>query len=107
MKLLYKPLALISGLIAARVGKAAFKSLWSRVDERDPPEPSSAETTFPKVVGAATLEAVTMATTAATINRATAAMFHYVTGVWPGKAPETPEEKAEKKAQKKSKKHGN
>lgn len=107
MKLLYKPFSLIAGVIAGRVGKTTFKSLWSRVDERDPPEPTAPETTFPKVVGAAALEAVTMATVAATINRATAAAFHYLTGVWPGKAPETPEEKAEKKAEKKSKKRGN
>lgn len=106
MKLLYKPFSLIAGIIAGRVGKASFKSLWSQLDEREPPEPTAPETTFPKVVGAAALEAVTMATVAATINRATAAAFHWVTGVWPGKAPESPEEKAEKKAQKKSKKRG-
>lgn len=100
------PFSLIAGVIAGRIGKATFKSLWSQVDEREPPEPTAPETTFPKVVSAAALEAVTMATVAATVNRATAALFHYLTGVWPGKAPETPEEKSEKKAEKKSKKRG-
>jgi hypothetical protein len=104
VKLLYKPFSLISGVIATKIGKATFKSLWSRVDEREPPEPTAPETTFTKVVGAAALQAVTMATVTATVDRATAEAFHYLTGVWPGKPPAIPEEKAEKKAEKKSKK---
>jgi hypothetical protein len=104
VKFLYKPFSLISGVIAGRIGKATFESLWSRVDEREPPKPTAPETTFPKVVGAAALKAVTVATVTASVERATAATFHYLTGVWPGDAPETTEEKAEKKTEKKSKK---
>jgi hypothetical protein len=39
---------------------------------------------MPKVVGAAALEAATMAGVAAAVNRFTAAGFHYLFGVWPG-----------------------
>lgn len=88
MKLLFKPFSLITGLIAARVGKALFKGLWSRVDEREPPKPTAPEASFPKVVGAAALEAATMATVAAAADRAAAAAFHHLTGVWPEKPAE-------------------
>lgn len=93
MKLLYKPLALIFGVIAARIGRGVFKSLWARIDKRDPPDPTTAETTWPKVVGAAALEAATMAGVAAVADRASARAFEHLTGVWPGeKRPEPADE---------------
>jgi hypothetical protein len=104
VKLLYKPFALISGVIASRIGKTTFKLLWVRLDDREPPEPTAPETTFTKVVGAAALEAVTMSTVTATVDRATAAVFHYLFGVWPGKPPGIYVDKDELKAEKKSKK---
>lgn len=88
MKLLYKPFSLIAGLIAARIGKAIFKSLWSRIDDREPPEPSAPNTSLTKVVSAAALEAATMAGVGAAADRAAAQTFHHLTGVWPGKPPE-------------------
>jgi hypothetical protein len=88
MKLLYKPFALITGLIAARIGRAVFKGLWSRVDERDPPDPTAPDASLTKVVSAAALEAATMASVAAAADRAAAEAFHHLTGVWPGKPTE-------------------
>jgi hypothetical protein len=88
MKLLYKPFALIAGLIAARVGKAMFDGLWARVDDREPPTPTAPDVSLPKVVGAAALKAATMASVAAAADRAAAEAFHHLTGVWPGKPPE-------------------
>jgi hypothetical protein len=92
MKLLYKPFGLIAGLIAARIGRGIFKSLWGRVDRRDPPDPTAPEAGMSKVVGAAVLEAATMAGVAAAADRMAAQAFHHLTGVWPGE----PAEKKEK-----------
>src|SRR5436309_10369399 len=39
MRLLYKLLAKITGAFASRIGKTAFKSVWSRIDQEDPPKP--------------------------------------------------------------------
>jgi Protein of unknown function (DUF4235) len=91
-KLLYKPLALIGSLIAARLGKTVFKRLWARVDEAEPPEPSTEQASVQKVVGAAVLEAATMAGIAAAVDRATARLFQYLTGLWPGKQEQDEEE---------------
>jgi len=87
MKLLFKPFSLIAGLIAARIGQALFKALWSRIDDREPPKPSAPDTTLTKVVSAAALEAATMAGVGAAVDRAAARTFHHLTGVWPGKPP--------------------
>jgi hypothetical protein len=43
---------------------------------------------MPKVVGAAALEAATMAGVAAAADRVAAQAFHHLTGVWPGKRAE-------------------
>jgi Protein of unknown function (DUF4235) len=93
MKLLYKPFSLIAGLIAARIGRALFQGLWSRVDRAEPPEPTAPEAPMPKVVGAAALEAATMAGVTAAADRVAAQAFHHLTGVWPGK-PAKPAKKS-------------
>jgi hypothetical protein len=104
MKLLYKPFALIFSVIAARMGKGVYKSLWARIDRDQPPKPTTERATFAKAVGAATLEAATMAGASAAADRASAKVFHYMTGYWPTPKEEKKAEKEEKKAEKKDKK---
>ncbi len=101
MKLLYKPFAIITSLISARVGRNAFRSLWSRIDEERPPRPTAGEGTLPKVVGAAALEAATMAAISAAASHSSARAFHYLTGVWPGaKSEKDSDEQQEEDAEK-------
>ncbi|HZU39506.1 MAG TPA: DUF4235 domain-containing protein [Solirubrobacteraceae bacterium] len=88
MKLLYKPFGIITALIAARIGKAIFTSIWSRIDDREPPETTAPSATMPKVVGAKVLEAATMAGVGAAADRISAKFFHHLTGAWPGSDPE-------------------
>jgi hypothetical protein len=88
MRLLYKPFSLIAGLIAARVGRAMFNRIWSRLDTAEPPDPTAPGTDLPRVVSAAAIEAATMAGVAAAADRAAARTFHYLTGVWPSKRGE-------------------
>jgi hypothetical protein len=89
MKILYKPFGLIAAFIAARLGKSIFKGLWAKIDDAEPPAPTAPNATLPKVVGAAALEAATMAGVGAAVDRATARAFHHLTGIWPGDAPES------------------
>ena len=85
MKLLYKPFAIIAGVIAAKVGQSIFKAVWAKIDnEAEPPKGTTHEATVGKVVGAAALEAATLAGTKAVVDRASARSFEYLTGFWPG-----------------------
>jgi hypothetical protein len=84
MKILYKPFGIIAGLISARIAASIFKALWARIDEADPPKPTTEDASFPKVVGAAVLEAATSAGVGAAVDRAGARAFHHLTGIWPG-----------------------
>jgi hypothetical protein len=92
MKILYKPFGLIAAAIAARIGKSIFRGLWSKIDDAEPPAATAPNATLPKVVGAAALEAATMAGVGAAVDRATARAFHHLTGIWPGDEPESENE---------------
>lgn len=89
MKILYKPFGILAGVIAARAGRAAFKKVWGRIDEADPPDPTTEEAALPKVIAAAALEAATMAAVAAAFDRFSARAFHHLTGYWPGEKHQT------------------
>jgi len=93
MKLLYKPFAIVFSVIAARLGKGIFKSLWARIDRKDPPPPTAETASLGKVVGAAALEAATMAGVGAMADRASARTFQYLTGYWPGEKAEDEEKR--------------
>lgn len=97
MKLVYKPFKAFFGVIGARLGKSVFKSLWARIDKDEPPKPTTEKASFAKVVGAASLEAATMAGVAAAADRAAARTFHYLTGYWPAKKPDKDKKKDNKK----------
>ncbi len=95
MKLLYKPFAIIAGIVAARLGRKAFKQLWGKFDEQDPPDPATEEAAAGKIIAAAALEAATMAAVAAAVDRAGARAFHHLFGIWPGKKQEDKTEQIE------------
>jgi hypothetical protein len=84
MKLIYKPFGIVCGLVAGLISKKLFEALWGIVDKREPPKPTTLETTWPKVLGAAVVEGVTFKVTRAAVDRAGAKGFAHVTGFWPG-----------------------
>jgi hypothetical protein len=91
MRLLYKPFAIIAGLISARIGRSVFRSIWGRIDQEPPPAPGTGQGSMGKVVGAEALQAGVMAGTAAAVDRLFARVFHHLIGIWPKKPPK-PEE---------------
>ena len=92
LRLLYKPLAIISGLISARIGRAIFRAIWRRIDNEPHPSPGSGRGSAAKVVGGEALQAGVMAAVAAAVDRAFATGFHNIIGVWPKKPPEPDED---------------
>ena len=87
MRILYKPFAIIAGVIGSKLGKRAFQSLWSKIDDDEPPGATAPSASLAKVVGAAVLKAATLAGVAAAVDRVSAMCFHYLTGIWPGEKP--------------------
>jgi hypothetical protein len=84
MKFLYKPFGIIAGIVGAKIGQNAFKAVWSKVDDGEPPKPTNEDAGLPKVVAASALEAATLAAVGAAVDRLSMRWFHYLTGIWPG-----------------------
>ena len=84
MKLLYKPFGLILGIIGGLLGKQLFDYVWTKFDDQEPPEATTQQTTWPKVLGAAAVEGIAFKTTRAVVDRYGAKGFYYLTGFWPG-----------------------
>jgi hypothetical protein len=84
VKLLYKPFGIVFGLAAGALAKRLFDLVWGLFDDADPPKATTARATWPKVLGAAALQAVTFKVTRAAVDRAGAKGYERLTGVWPG-----------------------
>ncbi|HVS28969.1 MAG TPA: DUF4235 domain-containing protein [Solirubrobacteraceae bacterium] len=91
MKLLYKPLGIVFGVLAGLLGRRLFQGLWGLIDEQDPPTATTKPSTWKKVLAAAALEGLTFKVARAAVDRAGASGFERVTGVWPGEQPAQPE----------------
>ena len=91
MRILYKPFAIIASIVGARLGRRTFRSVWTRLDPGEPPPTATTEeASLTKVVGAAALEAATMAGIEAAVDRMSVRTFHYLTGIWPAKKQHEP-----------------
>jgi hypothetical protein len=92
MKLIYKPIGIICGVIAGLLSKRLFEFIWSKIDDSDPPKPTTKYAPWGKVLAAAAVEGVTFKVTRAAVDRAGAKGFDHLTGVWPGEKVPDPEE---------------
>ena len=89
MKLVYKPFGIVFGILAGILSKKIFEAVWGVFDKEEPPKPTTLETTWPKVIGAAVVQGVTFKVTRAAVDRAAASGFAHFTGYSPGdKKPE-------------------
>ena len=56
MKLLYKPVGIVMGILAGLIGRQLFNFIWGRFDKEEPPEATTRDSPLPKVLGAAALQ---------------------------------------------------
>jgi len=90
MKVLYKPFGLIISILAGLLARQVFNQVWGHIDDREPPKPTTKETSWGRLLGATAVQGVTFAITKAVVNRSGAKGFYRLTGIWPGeKRPET------------------
>ncbi len=89
MKILYKPFGIIIGIVAGILARQVFNQVWGHIDGREPPKPTTLESSWRRVLGAAAVQGATFAVTKAAVNRSGAKGFQWLTGFWPGeKRPE-------------------
>jgi hypothetical protein len=86
MKLLYKPFAIIAGLLAGRAAGAIFKRLWAFLaKETEIPQAMEQSRGWTEVVVAAMLKGAVFGAVKALADRMFATGYFRQTGVWPGK----------------------
>ena len=56
MSLVFKPIGILSGLLAGVVGKKIFELIWGLIDDQDPPEPKYRDVHLAKLAAALLLE---------------------------------------------------
>jgi len=92
MKIIYKPIGIILGLVAALIGKRAFNFAWTKIDVVDPPKATTEEAAWPKLLTAAALQGVIFKLIRVVVDRYGARGFQYLTGVWPGEKRPDPDD---------------
>lgn len=87
VKALYKPFAILFGLLGGLIAGKVVQQVWSRVgDENDvPPAPDQKEAAWKTVLIGAALQGVIYGIVKAAIKRGGAVGVEKATGKWPGK----------------------
>ena len=84
MGVIYKPFGILFGLLAGLVGKKLFDFVWTKIDDEDPPKPTTQETSWAKLLSAAAVQGVIFRMTRVVVDRYGAIGWNYLTGAWPG-----------------------
>jgi hypothetical protein len=92
MGVIYKPFGIVLGILAGLVGKKIFNFVWTKIDDEDPPKPTTQETSWAKILSSAAVQGVIFRITRVVVDRYGAIGFHYLTGVWPGEKRPDPDE---------------
>jgi hypothetical protein len=92
MGLIYKPIGIVLGLAAALLGKKLFEFVWTKIDDEEPPEPTTEETSWQKLLAVATVQGVIFRLTRVTVDRYGAIGWRYLTGTWPGEKRPDPDD---------------
>jgi hypothetical protein len=90
MKLIYKPIGIVLGILAGLLGKRLFNFVWEKVDEEDPPKATTRDTSLAKLLGATALQGVIFRVTRVLVDRAGAKGWAHLTGSWPGEKEPDP-----------------
>jgi len=101
-KLLYKPVAIVAGIIGGVLSGLIFKNLWKVVGRgSDPPAPLDSERGWGEVLLAAVLQGAVFALVKTAVNRGAAEWTRKRVGIWPdgtldhpGKSPGHHEDEA-------------
>jgi hypothetical protein len=92
VKLIYKPIGIVLGILGGIVGRRIFNFVWTKLDDEDPPKPTTEIAPWTKVLAAAALQGVIFRVTRVVVDRNAAQGWAYLTGVWPGEKRPDPDD---------------
>lgn len=90
MKLLFKPVAIIAGLVSGMIAGAIFKQVWKlAAHEEEAPEAMDARRGWREVLAAAAIQGAIFAVVKAAVDRSAAIGTQRMTGIWPGEGADS------------------
>ena len=87
MKFVYKPFAIIVGLIAGILSKKVFEQVWGKIAQDDPRDPDDRDASWAEVLASAAIGGAIIKVVQALVRRGGAKGFERATGYWPGDEP--------------------
>ena len=85
IKLLYKPLSMVVGVLSGMLAGAIFKRIWkAAAGDEEAPTATDVRRGWHEVLTAAALQGAIFALVRAAVDRAAAEGTRKITGVWPG-----------------------
>jgi uncharacterized protein DUF4235 len=91
MKLIYKPFGIILGILAGLLGRKAFDFVWTKIDDEEPPEPTTEMASWRRVLAAAAVQGVIFRVTKVAVDRYGAIGWRHLTGTWQGEKRPDPD----------------
>jgi hypothetical protein len=88
MKIIYKPFAIVVGILAGVLSKKALARLWGAFTDEDPSDPDDRDASWSEVLVAAAIGGAVLKVVQALVRRGGALAFERATGFWPGNEPE-------------------
>ncbi|MCB0865166.1 MAG: DUF4235 domain-containing protein [Solirubrobacterales bacterium] len=87
MKFIYKPFAIIVGLLAGILSKKVFEKVWGAIADDDPRDPDDRDASWAEVIASAAVAGAVVKVVQALVRRGGAKSFERATGYWPGDDP--------------------
>ncbi len=84
MKVIFTPVFLIAGVVAAMISKKVFERVWAMIDEEDPPQPDQREVNWPKLIGALVIEGAVFRLIKGLTDHGARVMVQRYARAWPG-----------------------
>jgi Protein of unknown function (DUF4235) len=91
MGAIYKPFGILLGILAAMLGKRIFNFAWTKIDDEEPPEATTEDTTWARLLGVAVVQGVIFRVVRVVVDRYGAIGWRHLTGHWPGEKRPDPE----------------
>jgi len=91
MSALYKPIGFVLGLLGGILGRQVFNQVWAKIDEEEPPTPTTRDTPYPKLIAAVALQGAIFSLVKMAVARGGANVWSWLFGVWPGEQRPEPE----------------
>jgi hypothetical protein len=86
LRLAYKPIGTVAGLVGGMLAGAIFRWLWTRIGrDGEAPKATDADRGWAEVVLSAAAQGAVFGAVKSAVDRAGATGFAHATGVWPGR----------------------